>query len=1041
MPDARFGRHLRPIPTSLQSRAAAKSTSPVRRSTPHEERPRSKSFSPVKKSPTTHGLSSHLANEKESDNDAPTAAMSREQLMLLSETPLSDTLHFSRSGYAIPIPFKLQMPPKLAPPPSGDAKSSSNVLSGRPILIFNGTGYESMNCNASLHQGFKSASPGKPPSTVTNNKKVARFVQQNSFIPPDQLSLIEEKSVGGGSRVSSANAKTLPSLPDDEAGTDRLLSTGKTSPNRRSFHSLGLINKAGHQRGLMISRDESINKPQPPPRTVSSSLVDYENAFDLPEGSDIQSPQGKQPDTKIPPSATIRHNMCMAPSELKIGKRTFSDESCVSSVSSLSSIGDLLNFSHAYMLMPDENGEIRVTSDVMNYLETGKLSRHGSLKAPGPPRSITDHGDGQNFNSNTSHSVDSLPPPKRMERSERTSQSFSEPKIPEIPEHSQMTISHPTQMIPRQGAPKVNSPIEDGPIEPLVLHNKMIRSAENTHMSQESPSRVQSPSADYNNGAGTGFNFPNNSSNATNDDKARKRAHNQRAYRKSMSLSSHFSDGQIEIPEILEDIFHANKKTTVNDEALKVPPSAAAYRLKGHSGEASFDSDSEGSFNTQFQALQAKQASKSPSITDRKSHDELLATSNPLKNSHSRHRSMYNIDFGQNDILNVLHSKARPMSMNFDPSEIADISKRLDSLVLPDDKRINIQAAAAGPKFKTPIKINSSKLVVSPSRYTQAKPSQLSHKEEQLNIKVAEAPKKVRYPVDFKDKASKTQPPHGRRSSYFHEVSPKKYPVPRNYNSPLKSDVASSYNSSRTGQYTESTAPTDNGSVVIDLTKESYDICMVNRKDSTTSYKSVIENTSDGKKVEIVLVDEDDDAMNQSYERDDLLSIYSHYITGWDDLTFRQKDRFPESPSFRHRDHPTQILQQTSRLPLRNEVPKFNVKELLKTNLKQFDGSDRKNSNGSMESEKSEGLANSWMPSESNFRVKANHIQSAQCNERPERIISKAKGFSREPPSETEKVAVRQKAHEPAMVRHSNHFDYHANGNYDFNSFMLQTRN
>ncbi|GEQ69268.1 hypothetical protein JCM33374_g2939 [Metschnikowia sp. JCM 33374] len=148
---------------------------------------------------------------------------------------------------------------------------------------------------------------------------------------------------------------------------------------------------------------------------------------------------------------------------------------------------------------------------------------------------------------------------------------------------------------------------------------------------------------------------------------------------------------------------------------------------------------------------------------------------------------------------------------------------------------------------------------------------------------------------DYRSRSGGPEKQAGSRKLHIQAPSPDYY---HSYKSSSKPSSNVSYTgasdtsttpSSKTGRATESTAPTENDNIVIDLTEEKYDICMISRNESTTSYKSTIEKTKDGKNVEVVLVEEDEECD----DRDDLSSIYSWYMTNWED---RNRSRHQHDP-------------------------------------------------------------------------------------------------------------------------------------------------
>ncbi|GEQ67133.1 hypothetical protein JCM33374_g796 [Metschnikowia sp. JCM 33374] len=166
---------------------------------------------------------------------------------------------------------------------------------------------------------------------------------------------------------------------------------------------------------------------------------------------------------------------------------------------------------------------------------------------------------------------------------------------------------------------------------------------------------------------------------------------------------------------------------------------------------------------------------------------------------------------------------------------------------------------------------------------------------------------------------------------------------------------------------------------------------MISRNESTTSYKSTIEKTKDGKNVEVVLVEEDEECD----DRDDLSSIYSRYMTNWED---RNRSRHQHDP-------------------------------IVAPNM----GLVRKPSTYSETSEASDGSGLSWAASsESNFQVKSlASIRRQQGYKSKSGVLNgKAPAGALKPKSHLNKNLV--------GPRQDGYYDYEMNDSYDFKSFMGQ---
>lgn len=569
----------------------------------------------------------------------------------------------------------------------------------------------------------------RPPSLAKNRKKVAHFVKTHS-VPQDQLSMIEEKST----RLNSiASSKQLPLVPDDY----------ETPP-------------------LRIARD---------PRTPPNEALHV----------------------RLPHSKPYHHNLNLGEETvLKISKRLYSDESLVSSVSSFSAIGDLLNMHRPSVRRPHDPLQ-RLSENIKGYLNIGE-TRTPSLQSSG--------GESASSKNSIQDSLD-----------------FS-------------VYGKKDEWVDVEDKPKDEwVDVEDEPKD----------------------------EREDNNGAGISFSFPNDCSNATNRPKPRPKP-------KSVSMYSLRSpEGQIQIPDLDDgSILRAfsakshSEKGSSYMEPLGVPSSAAKSHFDALYGE----SDSDGSFNSQFAKLMSEsegtQRTEAPKELPQSVSLGTLSTRSPVK--HRRNRSMFNIDY-----------QAEPLK----PGAIS--GEETVGLTLKDDRAQAVSLAQAGAHKKA---ISETTI---PNKLARKSPDGPCPETKAEMYKVAEPPKKVEYAVDFRVAL------HGRTaddfSTYHHPDYYNKSPMRRRtqleslskelLKNPSGTETASSYQSSKTARQTASTAPSETGSVVIDLTRDNYNLCMVKRNDLTLSYKSVIENKN-GKAVEVVLVEEEEDN-----GRDDLSSIYSRYMHSW----------------------------------------------------------------------------------------------------------------------------------------------------------------
>lgn len=710
----------------------------------------------------------------------------------------------------------------------------------------------------------------------------------------------------------------------------------------------------------------------------------------------------------LPHSHPYHHNLHLGEnSYLKIDKRNFSDESKVSSVSSFSSVGDAFASSHS----PAAN-----TTSTRSFAPPARgFSKH---LAPASRQS--------SLGSSTSAA------------SEATQSSWNSIQksidINTADNASEWTLASSSQS--ESGGPSRQSSVStendtQETIKPLQIHKKEASVADSTAApirrvvtSKDVDDSLNDDDMIDNGGAGIGFSFPNNASNITNSEEARRRALQARKQNSVRSRRDVVSvDGQIEIPNLDDDngdatsLYHTKEArhngVSFNDllriddtqnevesqpEPIGVPGLAAKDHFKSMYGSNSADSDSDSSFNSQFSRLNAssKTASESAHSFPTSKSLNTLASSRKSPVRHSRHRSMYSIDLSSlNDSLG---------------GEKSHLGHTKSKSIGSDLRATQVNLARPASRSRSPPVVNQ-KLSNEP--------------EEPLKIIVEEPPKKVEYAVDFKD----ATPLVAKANSSYEDPFASGY-----YNRSLsrlgsrrgqspsvlsKRDSRSSHsemsNSMATARDSASTAPTETSSVTIDLTKEDYNVCMIKRHDSTLSYKSIIEKRN-GKPVEVVLVDEDEENRrekmreSQAEDRDDLLSIYSRYMQGWEPKNSRRYDEY--------------------RYPSRRSL----VSDMSDTN-------------------------ESWRNSESGFQVKprlsarsaimrARSGQSQRNTTEPLKNLNSVSSLRNNPPSHRrvrstplKNVDLNNQPLKNSLLPEAtdtNYFDYISNEKYDFNTFMRQ---
>ena len=1019
---------------------------------------RTRSCSPVKtrQSLPANFFDMRLPHHPTTNEEHLNSPKDKAHLIQLSHSPISKRLHISEaSKYVIPIPFTLQLPPKLSQKnimkelEKARSRSASPVRSKSPEksssrsrsrsrsphkkqtrLIYTGNGYEKIESLSDdevdyeiqdeLNQRIALARRPAPPLVKTNAKKNPKQAYQNRFLADDELSIIEEASNSGGSRLSSIKSKGLPPVPskDVEIPISRGNEISLQTPPKDVYTQ-------NNQVATELSNPLSVKIPVTKPKPVYTNIKLTENPKSHIRESNIRNPNISQ-ERRIPshdtsnliigsipkPTQEATRQVSNAPitnndTLLKISKRSFSDESHVSSVSSFSSFGDVFSYSQVPMQFqnpqkfnlnaraaartPSEQPPSRAVSSTSSSGSDSSTSSSGSDASTSSWNSLqksvdisfnerseqsfashktlkqkssnsendewedeeesprTDLGDSSEPSASCTSSEDEETLPLNLSRGstlfevskflpkgykkaieesvesvEKKDSNKDEISIDEMrvevvetrridSEESQIDNSEESQInksenqIDNSKNQIDNSKNQIHTSKPNQIHNFIIRKISDSDTSKVSDSE--------NEGEGKRFSFPNSIANVTNNDVLRQQLKSANSLKSSRSVFSYgsTSNGQIEIPDLndkamseaysssksyssyngttFDDIQSQSSASTLDADSLKLEPigfpgKAAQnvvreqYRMM-HNDNADSDSDFESS---KFSLYASSTKSKSTPCLNRNKTlppvkealgealgeesigKEALKPTSKSPVRHARHRSMYNIDFNVNDF------EAQPP--------------------LP---------AKHQKSFSSDFK----KLSETPQPATQPPAKALPN---QMVISVTEPPTQVSYAVDFKE-AMSTPEDEFDNTSIFNEyqqtpamISSKDFRKLSNnmdlnvnnmdlnlvdnmknlnlevstkdpHTDGTLSSSKSSYQTSRSSVAESTTSLSDTESVMIDLTKENYDICMVNRVNSTLSYKSVTEKTKEGKEVEVVLVDEDE----ENDEDDDLLSIYSKY--------------------------------------------------------------------------------------------------------------------------------------------------------------------
>lgn len=918
-------------------------------------------------------------------------AFDRTKLKKLAKSPISKKLHVSTGPLGNPIPFQLQLPPRL----SKSTPGSPNSTKGKQFptkMIFNGQEYEpyfsddlvldvDIQSKASAVNEQKrvdTASPEKPPS-LGNRKKVAKFAEKNNVLLLHQLSIIRELSMRIASQKAITLGKALPqSPPSNEMNQTRRKLLDNLSaqaspkpsflPTSQSQPLLAPIAKAASKARPVDTcklSDSAAYLTEDLCHNTSNTAMG-ENAFSHQRDEYNDSEFNTQP-LRLPNSAAFHHNLFMGDSSaFKVEKRTFSDESTVSSVSSFSSIGDAFVQSCQFMSNPSLAPQPRLKPSVSRF--------SNSILGPHPPQLHSSNGTPNKSFASLKYSNDTTPAPvsrissKCSPQKNGTSKDTMDSEATPTKSATQVCKSTSERTIPTI-AP--DDSVENMQEEAFISgpNNDNENNLEKKNNDEIVTTDAANNSIDDNCGAGMRFNFPNDGLNMTNNEEARRRSLKNHTPRRKSFKGYMTPQGQIEIPKLCEES----------------PLKGKGFQSLGsdiHDEESM--SDSESSFNSQFSMLQAKKFQKKH-MPFSKSMGAIptpaTSITSPVK--HTRQKSMFSINVAELELdVSPLKTKSRALGPSLDCK------------------------ATYGQVDLKPVVFSNT---------VDAEEKNAVEEELEDKITVNEPPKKVAYAVDFRSTNSISRSPRALNYTDSYSDRLKKLVPPLSnpsYYNQTASETNSSYKSSRSGIETASTAASETESVTIDLTKERYDVCLVKRQDSTLSYKSVIENTRDGQKVEVVLVDDEEE--EAAGDRDDLLSIYSRYIGGW--------SKFGVSRLNLSTKETTEILQR-----LRN------------------------NSILSEASEESDCSANSWAAgSTTNFQVKQAFPTKApivppKTSNKELKEVRVRKGIppKRKAPVSSDWQDIEEEEacnmiSEISIKDDVSYFDYSQGGKYDFESYMKQ---
>ncbi|CAK9440342.1 uncharacterized protein LODBEIA_P44420 [Lodderomyces beijingensis] len=449
--------------------------------------------------------------------------------------------------------------------------------------------------------------------------------------------------------------------------------------------------------------------------------------------------------------------------------------------------------------------------------------------------------------------------------------------------------------------------------QPLALAPKPTHNHENTTTNHD------------NEGAGHAYSFPNSPLNVTNSEsfQKEKRDNIDKDNRSSASRHIFYSNGQIEIPDLSKKAVmdqYSFKTHSVCSEAVfsetRTETSVSEFAESVHSQPqpqppppvSKMRFPSEGALNhlREQLKLQSLEDDSDFEVTSKSASDSYPKVSNASPLRHRRGKSMHSINFEVDDkrpsgtissagharskSADVLAQTNRPNRRTHTRGNSFDALKEIEQM-----KLVHNQDAPGKTPGKTPGETpgetpgrESQKQRRSEAENTGAGMDKLTREKEahavaeEMKIVICEPPKAVQYAVDFKETnfkdddfgalyaTPKIPPPPSEKEMSSPLRKTRKSKAPANSKSRSKTKT-------RTSQE-EDNCRSESDSITIDLTDEQGEKCTVKRTNSTTSYKSVTE-TINGADVEVIILDDDDDEAEAETEADDdeLLSIYSKY--------------------------------------------------------------------------------------------------------------------------------------------------------------------
>ena len=848
---------------------------------------RARSSSPIKKRITRVDLPPiPYATEEDIKSVSSGGSRVSDELKLLSKSPLSKRLHINAAGsgskYVIPIPFTLQLPPKLSPrnrTPASSCALSPERQKSPSRLMYTGSGYEMVDSddgNSFLEAQLNKAI-AMSPKTPTKSPSGPKGIYTKPKKDLDEMSVINEVPSAGNSRASSLHSRlrelaqeTPPAVP---AKPVKSMKTSKSGPIHPVPYPMDLEAEK--------LRFSSVNLQRKPPPAA-------------------QNDHQLQKTTTIANFSQVRDSD-NSPYREQI--RLFSEGSAVSSSRSFSSVEEAVrgrlvsDFRRGFGNYPNKDESMVAESESESTSASYSESENSSITA-----SSASWDSLQNSVDITIGDGKSMVAEESAEDSQIESEgedSWTDSSVENASETNKNTVVNSLYL------PNVDLPIS---VErKATLESEKLKKPDDDVTSQPILSHG-------NNGAGREFSFPNNTTNITNSPsiKSRKDPYENKSTKFNFSTSA----GQIEIPDI--DNLSSNYNWSESSQYLAVYQGTKedARETKDESSSKSeagllvlepigFPSQAAKQV-VQLQFQNMYHGSDADSDSDMESITYSAYSTTPKSKSTPC-------------LLSGTQKSLPPL-----PQEVTETQPQLQPPVnmrAMGHRRGHTRSKSVDLDSLFSMNMRESVRTNEPSKFESVKDT-----EETENIIVNEPPKKISYEVDFTEVEKgddEMQTPHGLDRTFTEHLrktlgkmekldlkgkatndiyipprlSEKTVPSferqmfrlpPKPRFDDNSSNSATSYQSSRSAISKDSTTASDTDSVEIDLTADKFDICTVKRNNSTASYMSITEKTKEGKPVEVVLVDDD--------QKDELESIYSKYRN--DNWLFRTNSTTSSSASF-----------------------------------------------------------------------------------------------------------------------------------------------